>query len=119
MPRRPRWRQAAWQCATPPSLSAGGGPGTDVGPFVDDPPEMRRPIYPTNSIEASTSKIRRSVRARTVREWPAVKRQLVTIFEDRFSMRQENVSGYKFRMLADGRQRGRLAATVHPHAELP
>lgn len=81
-------------------------------PFLDYPPEVRRLIYTTNSIEALNSKIRRAVRTRghfpsdeaaakliylalnatstewkrSVREWHAVKSHLAIMFEDRFPM---------------------------------
>jgi putative transposase len=84
----------------------------EVIPFLDYPPEVRRLIYTTNSIEALNSKIRRAVRTRghfpsddaaakliylalnatstewkrSVREWHAVKSQLAIMFEDRFPM---------------------------------
>ena len=83
-----------------------------VIPFLDYPPEVRRLIYTTNSIEALNSKIRRAVRTRghfpsddaaakliylalnatstewkrSVREWHAVRSQLAIMFEDRFPM---------------------------------
>jgi len=85
---------------------------TEVVPFLDYPPEVRRLIYTTNAIEALNSKIRRAVRTRghfpseeaaakliylalnatstewkrSVREWHAVKSQLAIMFEDRFPM---------------------------------
>jgi putative transposase len=85
---------------------------TEVVPFLDYPPEVRRLIYTTNAIEALNSKIRRAVRSRghfpsdeaaakliylalnatstewkrSVREWHAVKSQLAIMFEDRFPM---------------------------------
>ncbi|WP_413208520.1 IS256 family transposase [Rhodospirillum sp. A1_3_36] len=85
---------------------------TEVIPFLDYPPEVRRLIYTTNAIEALNSKIRRAVRTRGhfpsddaaakliylalnatstewkrgVREWHAVKSQLVIMFEDRFPL---------------------------------
>ncbi len=85
---------------------------TEVTPFLDYPPEVRRLIYTTNSIEALNSKIRRAVRTRghfpsdeaaakliylalnatstewkrSVREWHLVKSQLAIMFEDRFPM---------------------------------
>ena len=37
---------------------------TEVVPFLDYPPELRRLIYTTNAIEALNSKIRRAVRTR-------------------------------------------------------
>ena len=84
----------------------------EVIPFLDYPPEVRRLIYTTNSIEALNSKIRRAVRTRghfpsddaaakliylalnatstewkrSVREWHAVRSQLAIMFEDRFPM---------------------------------
>ena len=84
----------------------------EVIPFLDYPPEVRRLIYTTNSIEALNSKIRRAVRTRghfpsddaaakliylalnatstewkrSVREWHAVKSQLAIMFADRFPM---------------------------------
>jgi putative transposase len=84
----------------------------EVTPFLDYPPEVRRLIYTTNSIEALNSKIRRAVRTRghfpndeaaakliylalnatstewkrSVREWHLVKSQLAIMFEDRFPM---------------------------------
>lgn len=84
----------------------------EVIPFLDYPPEVRRLIYTTNSIEALNSKIRRAVRTRghfpsdeaaakliylalnatsiewkrSVREWHAVKSQLAIMFEKRFPM---------------------------------
>ncbi|QQM30019.1 IS256 family transposase [Martelella lutilitoris] len=84
----------------------------EVIPFLDYPPEVRRLIYTTNSIEALNSKIRRAVRTRghfpsdeaaakliylalnatstewkrSVREWHAVKSQLAIMFEERFPM---------------------------------
>ena len=85
---------------------------TEVIPFLDYPPEVRRLIYTTNAVEALNSKIRRAVRTRghfpsdeaaakliylalnatsqewkrSVREWHAVKSQLAIMFEDRFPM---------------------------------
>lgn len=84
----------------------------EVTPFLDYPPEVRKLIYTTNSIEALNSKIRRAVRTRghfpndeaaakliylalnatstewkrSVREWHLVKSQLAIMFEDRFPM---------------------------------
>ena len=84
----------------------------EVIPFLDYPPEVRRLIYTTNSIEALNSKVRRAVRTRghfpsddaaakliylalnatstewkrSVREWHAVRSQLAIMFEDRFPM---------------------------------
>ena len=85
---------------------------TEVVPFLDYPPAVRRLIYTTNAIEALNSKIRRAVRTRghfpsdeaaakliylalnatstewkrSVREWHAVKSQLAIMFEERFPM---------------------------------
>ncbi|WP_321364375.1 IS256 family transposase [uncultured Celeribacter sp.] len=85
---------------------------SEVIPFLDYPPEVRRLIYTTNAIEALNSKIRRAVRTRghfpsdeaaakliylalnatsqewkrSVREWHAVKSQFAIMFEDRFPM---------------------------------
>ena len=85
---------------------------SEVIPFLDYPPEVRRVIYTTNAIEALNSKIRRAVRSRghfpsdeaaakliylalnassvqwkrSVREWHALKSQFVIMFEDRFPM---------------------------------
>lgn len=85
---------------------------SEVIPFLDYPPEVRRLIYTTNAIEALNSKIRRAVRTRghfpsdeaaakliylalnatsqewkrSVREWHAVKSQLAIMFEERFPM---------------------------------
>lgn len=84
----------------------------EVIPFLDYPPEVRKLIYTTNSIEALNSKIRRAVRTRghfpsddaaakliylalnatsaewkrAVREWHAVRSQLAIMFEERFPM---------------------------------
>lgn len=84
----------------------------EVIPFLDYPPEVRRLIDTTNSIEALNSKIRRAVRTRghfpsneaaakliylalnatstewkrSVREWHAVGSQLAIMFEDLFPM---------------------------------
>tara|TARA_X000000950_G_scaffold283533_1_gene384572 strand:+ start:126 stop:1349 length:1224 start_codon:yes stop_codon:yes gene_type:complete len=85
---------------------------SEVIPFLDYPPEVRRLIYTTNAIEALNSKIRRAVRTRghfpsdeaaakliylalnatsqewkrSVREWHAVKSQFAIMFEERFPM---------------------------------
>ena len=85
---------------------------SEVIPFLDYPPEVRRLIYTTNAIEALNSKIRRAVRTRghfpsdeaaakliylalnatspewkrSVREWHAVRSQLAIMFEDRFPL---------------------------------
>ena len=85
---------------------------SEVIPFLDYPPEVRRLIYTTNAIEALNSKIRRAVRTRghfpsddaaakliyltlnatsqewkrSVREWHAVKSQFAIMFENRFPM---------------------------------
>ena len=85
---------------------------SEVIPFLDYPPEVRRLIYTTNAIEALNPKIRRAVRTRghfpsddaaakliylalnatsqewkrSVREWHAVKSQFAIMFEDRFPM---------------------------------
>lgn len=93
----------------------------EVIPFLDYPPEVRRLIYTTNSIEALNAKIRRAVRTRghfpsddaaakslyltlnatstegkrAVREWHAVRSQIAIMFEDRFPMAKENASGTK------------------------
>nr|WP_272213482.1 transposase [Marinicella sp. W31]MDC2879439.1 transposase [Marinicella sp. W31] len=95
-----------------------------VIPFLDYPPEVRRLIYTTNSIEALNSKIRRAVRARghfpsdeaaaklvylalnatftgwkrSVRECHAVKSQLAIRFEQRFPMSWNNVRAQNFRL---------------------
>lgn len=92
----PRWRRA----------------GSEVIPFPDDPPEMRRLIYTTKSIAALNSKIRRAVRTcshfpshdtaakmiclalnatstewkPSLGDWHAVTSQLAIMFEDRFPM---------------------------------
>lgn len=85
---------------------------SEVIPFLDYPPEVRRLIYTTNAIEALNSKIRRAVRTRghfpsdeaagkliylalnatsqewkrSVREWHTVKSQFAIMFEERFPM---------------------------------
>ena len=85
---------------------------SEVIPFLDYPPEVRRLIYTTNAIEALNSKIRRAVRTRghfpsddaaakliylalnatsqewkrSVREWHAVKSQFAIMFEERYPM---------------------------------
>jgi putative transposase len=85
---------------------------SEVIPFLDYPPEVRRLIYTTNAIEALNSKIRRAVRfrghfpsdkaaakliylalnatsqewKRSVREWHAVKSQFAIMFAERFPM---------------------------------
>jgi putative transposase len=86
---------------------------SEVIPFLDYPPDVRRSmIYTTNAIEALNSKIRRAVRSRghfpsdeaaakliylalnatsqewkrSVREWHAVKSQFAIMFAERFPM---------------------------------
>ena len=98
----------------------------EVIAFLDDPPELRRLIYTTNSIEASKSKIRRAVRTRShfpgdeaaakliypalnatstewkrsVREWHALRSQPAIMFKDRFPIAEENASGTRFRIVS-------------------
>ena len=107
-------------------------------PFLDDPPEGRKPIHTATAIEAQTSKPRRAVRtrghfpsdgaaaksiyiaqtatsrewARAVRQWQVVKSQRAIMFEDRFPMASSKRQRTEFRTVSTPREH-----PPDPHAE--